>query len=138
MCRPLYGQQRGTTSRVCENLMLSLKWWRDILQLDLAELRPWYDECPKQAVDLFCDARGSPPHLGAVLLIDGTTQYTEMAVPPERLKIFQPREEGQILGLELLSIALGMLVFRFVRYDISLPCPFQVYVRSDLSLQEDA
>ena len=38
---------------------------------------------------------------------DGKVAYTDMSVPSEVIGAFNPRQDGQIMGLELLSIALG-------------------------------
>ena len=38
---------------------------------------------------------------------DGIASYTDMPVPKEVLAGFRDRKDGQIMGLEILSIALG-------------------------------
>ena len=57
---------------------------------------------------LFYDARGHPAHLGAVLIIDGRCCFTEYAPPGQLMSQFRRRRDNQIMGLELLSISLGL------------------------------
>ena len=78
---------------------------------------------------MFSDARSTPPRVAAVcstitrpilsqqlricariaqvLFIDGGTFYCDMPVPEHLLACFGERSDGQIMGLEILSIALG-------------------------------
>ena len=60
---------------------------------------------------LFGDARGFPPHLGAVLYCDGGVWWTHMPAPPAVLAHFRARKDNQIMGLELLAISLGLCTF---------------------------
>ena len=61
---------------------------------------------------MLCDARSSPPRLAAVVYThDGQSFYTDMASPSELLALFQDRKDGQICGLELCAIALGLCTF---------------------------
>ena len=62
-------------------------------------------------IELFCDARGFPARLAAVIFIDGNIVYTDWAPPPHLLRIFESRKDSQIMGLELLAIALGLSTF---------------------------
>jgi hypothetical protein len=64
-----------------------------------------------ETVELFCDARGEPPRLAAVLFADNRIEYTDVATPPELLSLFKQREDSQIMGQELLAIALGLSTF---------------------------
>ncbi len=57
------------------------------------------------------DARGQPPHLGAVLSIGKTSWFTHMATDPAVLSMFRRRRDNQIMGLVLLSISLGLCSF---------------------------
>ena len=109
--------------------MLALRWWREVFELELCEQRPWAKDHRKQ-VHLFCDARSTPPRLAAVLFIEVMTcfaqfrvcmcvvavcllcqgqpaMYTDMAPPAMVMQNFAAREDGQIMGLEILSICLG-------------------------------
>ena len=91
-------------------LRRALAWWLRVLEAGLCELRPWCvsEEPPAQ---LFCDARGYPPHLGAVLLMDGGRWFAHCAAPEELLHRFRRRSDNQIMGLELASISLGLWSF---------------------------
>ena len=62
-------------------------------------------------VELFCDARGQPAHLAAVLYIDGNIVFADWAPPQSLMTLFQSRKDNQIMGLELLAIALGLSTF---------------------------
>ena len=65
----------------------------------------------QRPIQLFCDAAGNPPHLGAVLFCDGNCLWTHCAAPPAVVKHFYSRKDNQIMGLELLAIALGLSTF---------------------------
>ena len=60
---------------------------------------------------LFVDARGAPPRLGAVLFIDGVVLWADFAPPAELVQLFCVRSDAQIMGLEILAIALGLCTF---------------------------
>ena len=62
-------------------------------------------------VQLFCDARGVPPRVAAVLLADGKCWYIDLAPSESALTNFRHRNDKQIMSLELLSIALGLSSF---------------------------
>ena len=50
-------------------------------------------------------------HLVAVLMVDSECSWTHMAVPENILAFFKARKDNQIMGLELLSISLGLSSF---------------------------
>ena len=87
-------------------LELALWWWKEVLEYKIRRARPW-GICKKKQIHMFCDARGSPPHIAAVLLADGVVYHTSMRVTDSTLGIFMERQDNQIMGLETLSIALG-------------------------------
>ena len=60
---------------------------------------------------LFCDARGHPPHIAAVLVQNGKCTFTHMTPSAAVLEMFRCRMDSQIMGLELLSISLGLESF---------------------------
>jgi hypothetical protein len=84
-------------------------WWRDVLVLDICELRLWRAPLDT-AVHLFVDARGHPPHLGAVVFHDKRVWWTHLKPSVSTLKCFYGRK-NQIMGLELLAISLGLCSF---------------------------
>ena len=111
MLIPLYCQARHTHTSVSKQLRLALCWWREALALNLQQTHLWA-EAQQPWVHLFCDARGHPPHIAAVLAIDGKTFFCEMPAPPKVLEGFIRRADNQIMGLEMLSIALGLSSFQ--------------------------
>ncbi len=60
---------------------------------------------------MFCDARGSPPHVAAVLFIAGRVLFTHMTPAASLLAHFKRRRDNQIMGLELLGVSLGLSTF---------------------------
>ena len=60
---------------------------------------------------LFADARGHPPRLAAVLLTSQGITYTDVEPSCELLHSFKQRNDKQIMGLEVLSVALGLCSF---------------------------
>ena len=87
--------------------MLALQWWREVMAMDLCQARSWVDKTRPRAT-LFADAAGQPPCVAAVLVTASGIQFTSMRVPQSLLAAFERRQDNQIQGLELLSIALGM------------------------------
>eukprot|EP00973_Karenia_brevis_P079188 10987376-Karenia_brevis.AAC.1 len=88
----------------------SLRFWRQILVSGISEVRHWQVR-EGGVAHLFCDAAGAPPYMGAVLVDEGTIWYTHMAPPEDLVQCFAIRRDKQIMGLELLSIALGLSTF---------------------------
>ena len=110
MLRPIYDQKTRRDGKASVELQRSLQWWREVLQRGLRERRAWkHDEKPP--VNLFCDASGYPAYLGAVLFIDSECYYTDFAPTAELTAMFRCRKDNQIMGLELLSISLGLCTF---------------------------
>ena len=97
--------------RIGPRLRRTLVWWLDVLRLGIAQKRYW-DVAQRPPVHLFCDAAGSPARLAAVLWLDGRVLYSDCPPPPSILAAFSARADRQIMGLELLSIALGMSTFQ--------------------------
>ena len=111
MLRPLFDQKSRRDGRIDDNLRRALHWWLHVLRIGLAEVRVWGmpEQCP---VNLFCDARGQPPHLAAILFCDGQRTFTHMKPPAAVLEQFKRRKDNQIMGLELLAISLGLSTFQ--------------------------
>lgn len=113
MLRPLYAQQyaplRG--GRVGPFLLFALRWWREVLQFGVHEKVPLSLElCP--VVELFCDARGSPPRVAAVLSDADGKWFCEYAPCEEDLVgWFVERSDHQIMGLEILAVLVGLCTF---------------------------
>jgi len=110
MLRPIFDQKSKRDGRMSSELERSLCWWKEVLQRGLCERRQW-KQVYLPPVHLFCDARGFPAYLGAVVMVDDKCYYTHMAPTPELMSMFRRRKDNQIMGLELLSISLGLHTF---------------------------
>ena len=82
-----------------------------VLSLDICETRRWdkEDGAKRPAAVLLTDARSTPPRVAAVLLLDGRRYYSDWEPDAEVLALMQQRNDSQIMGLEILSIAFGTL-----------------------------
>ena len=110
MRRPIFDQKTRRDGEMSAELNRAWMWWAEIFGKEFAELRTW-GAAHNLPVHLFCDASGYPPHLGAVLYSDGQIWFTHMAVTDSDLSRFKRRADNQIMGLELLSISLGLSTF---------------------------
>ena len=88
-------------------LEAALRWWLQVLKSGLAEFKEWKANL-QRPLHLLCDASGSPPHLGAVLVHDEECFYTDLVPSPQLMAAFKQRRDNQIMGLELLAISLGL------------------------------
>jgi hypothetical protein len=110
MLRPLFAQKGTRDGRVHGNLEVALAWWEDALANHDAE-EHWFEDDSGISAELFCDASGAPGHLCAVLFINGVAFYSHAEVPEEWRRMFIPRNDSQIMALELLAIYFGLHVF---------------------------
>ena len=110
MLRPLFDQRSRRDGSLSPELRRALGWWLKVLRLGLAELRRWED-APQAPMHGFCDASGSPPHLGAVLFDGSEWWWTHMEPPAHILASFRRRADNQIMALELLAISLALGTF---------------------------
>ena len=108
--RPLFDQKSKKNGALSPELIQALEWWHAVLKKRICELRQWV-RTTSPPVHLFVDARGYPPHLGAVLFCDGAVSWTHMRAPAEAVERFRSRKDNQIMGLELLAISLGLCTF---------------------------
>ena len=109
LLRPMFAKRKGP--KIGTLLNSSLRWWLEVLTLQIQQRRSWVLPATRP-VQLFCDARGSPPRLAAVIIThDGSSYYTDMAPPQALLKFFIDRRDKQICALELCAIALGLSTF---------------------------
>ena len=111
MLQPIFQQQYAPLSggRIGPLLDLALRWWLVVLQSDLCEeVRVNEQPC---TVDMFCDARGTPARIAAVVFSQGQIVYSDWEPPSELLNTFQNRNDEQIMGKELLAIVLGLCTF---------------------------
>ena len=109
MLYPLFRQQKAKQSTIDSELRLALNWWLEALSLQLSASRPWEPNLSRP-VHLLCDARAYPPRIAAVLMVDRRTCFSDMEPPTEIMNLFRMRRDGQIMGLEILSIAFGKSV----------------------------
>ena len=58
---------RSKTSDLNKELELALKWFAEVLQDEICEVVPW-QRARKKPVHMFCDARGDPPRIAAVVV----------------------------------------------------------------------
>ena len=111
---PSCRQQRSRCSRVGDELRLALLWWLEVLGQFFCEARPW-KMIATPHVHMLCDARSTPPRVAAVLLIDRKVFWSDWEPEREVMELFKSRRDGQIMSLELLSIAFGPHVLPFER-----------------------
>ena len=129
MLRPLFMQKfAARPHKLSAELRHSLHWWRQVLRAGVAEKHPWEQPC-EQIVHLFCDAAGdtvapfvvvclralllagSPARIAAIAWVDGRVFYTDCEPPSSIVDRWADRADKQIMGLELLSIALALSTF---------------------------
>lgn len=110
MLRPIFDQKSRRDGAVSSELRHSLRWWKTVLMMELAELHQW-ETTDDAIVHLFCDASSTPPHLGAVLFVDGQCLWTHRPLESHVMSFFQSRKDNQIMGLELLGVSLGLSTF---------------------------
>ena len=108
MLSPLYWHATSRRSAVTPQLNLCLRWWQQVLSFNLAQHTPWLCHITSEWVQVFADASSTPAHLGAVVILGQSIFYTGWAVPDSLLEVFQSRRDNQIMGLELLAIALAL------------------------------
>lgn len=106
----------------------TLRWWLQILRAGVAEKHVW-KQPSESVVHLFCDAAGmlscvcllsialfvgaagSPARIAAIAWVDGQVLYTDCEPPWAIVGRWAERADQQIMGLELLSIALALSTF---------------------------
>ena len=110
MLRPLFDQKSRRDGHMSPELRRALEWWLRMLRCGLSEKKPWSEDI-STPLHLFCDASGSPAHLGAVLFTETSCLYTEMVPDRAMLERFRRRRDNKIMGLELLAISLGLCTF---------------------------
>ena len=110
MLRPLFARQYSNQETIDPVLRRALLWWLTVLRSGIVEHRYWVAP-PSKPVHVFCDARGDPAHLGAVAFVDGVCYWTHVAPCSSVTARFKPRNDQQIMGLELLSISLALCTF---------------------------
>ena len=110
MLRPVFDQQTKSSGEIDSELRRALLWWIGVLSREIVETRLW-QQPQSDHLHLFCDARGQPPHLGAVLVSNTSCLWTHHRPHNDTIDLFRSRKDHQIMGLELLSISLGIHTF---------------------------
>ena len=119
LLRPLFAQAHGRHPSISTELRFALEWWRHVLDEDLHETRRWAPDPLRHAV-LLVDARSTPPRVAAVLILpDGSIRFCDLEPDPAVLSQFRRREDGAILALEILAIALGISTFAPLLHGLS-------------------
>ena len=112
MLRPLYQQQyaplRG--NRIGNTLRAAMSWWKAALERGWCQARAARG-VHEERVEVFCDARSTPPRLAAVLVSQSGCWFTDMEPSPRLLSGLTVRRDAQIMGLELLAVVLGLSSF---------------------------
>ena len=107
MIRPIYAQHCSGTGTVSARLLSALKWWLEVLEHGVTEVRPWRLS-RSNICRLYVDAASTPACCAAVLCIDGKKLYTSWEPSVEQMRQFKKRRDKQIMTLEILAI-LGAL-----------------------------
>jgi len=110
MLRPIYQQKFSRRGTMCPRLVTALKWWANVLELDIAEKRAWKQQTRAPA-HLYVDARSTPPRCAAVLFLDGKVLYTDGPPGAVHMSQIKKRGDGDIMSLELMAIAVGLATF---------------------------
>ena len=63
----MFASRRAKSSEVGKELELALRWFLEVTMEDLHEVSPW-SRVRRQPIHLWCDARGTPPRVAAVLV----------------------------------------------------------------------
>ena len=93
-----------------KELRLAHDWWLQVFKCNLVQHHEWFRE-KQPACHLYCDARGEPPRVAAVLFDGNSIKACDTEPPASLLDTWARRADNQIMGLELLSIALGLSSF---------------------------
>ena len=114
-----------------KELRLALVWWKKVLVQNLVQCIGWRVIEARPAVHLYSDARGAPAHRSRAFRVclnifflalvrrcfwhscccrDGDRLACDLAPPADLISSWRERQDGQIMGLEILSIALGAFV----------------------------
>ena len=110
LLRPIFDQICKRNGSIDKHLRRALLWWEHVLTFEIAEERAWKSN-EGHIFHVFCDARGNPPHVAAVVLARNQCWYTHMPIAEPLLGFFSVRRDNQIMGLELLGIALALSTF---------------------------
>ena len=110
--RPLFAQQYKPLrhGRASPLLKLALRWWEAALQMPLQKTIPLQHE-EESVINVFCDARGTPARVGAVIVNGPSIKYTDWPPPQAVLDALVKRQDEQIMAQELIAIVVGLFIF---------------------------
>lgn len=89
---------------------MAVEWWHEVLSEEMAQTVRW--GAAESTAQLFCDARGQPARLAAVLFCDDTIYYTSWEPSQQLADTLNSRNDANIMAWELLSVALGVCSFQ--------------------------
>ena len=98
MTKPIYAQKRSQSGKLSLSLRAALMWWRQILSLEICELKSWTEE-GSGLKHLLVDAASTPPCCAAVLFTDSELLYTVWKPSSELLARLKVRRDNQIMSL---------------------------------------
>ena len=108
---PLFRQKYAVKPwRLSDELRCALFWWQRILEQGIAEKYKWKPPCD-DIVHIFCDAAGDPARIAAIAWDKGRAFYVDCEPPVAITQRWSDRKDQQIMGLELLSVALALSTF---------------------------
>ena len=91
-----------------KELQMAITWWKESLKIELPHERDLANKMVK--VNMFCDAASNPPKIAAILFTNGKPIFTKLDVDKAMLRKFEPRKDNSIMGLEILSVLLGVSI----------------------------
>jgi hypothetical protein len=116
MLRPFFAQQNAPLpfGRCSKVLLFAINWWIHVLKAS-TQKQVSLTSADLPIVEMFCDARGSPPRVAAVLFMNGQpVRFTDMEPHSGLMQAFARRDDNQIMGLELLAILIGLYTFGYL------------------------
>ena len=99
MIKAVYAQATSKTGIVSSRLRESLRWWLNVLNLNICEEVQLEATRERGICRLFVDAASTPAHCAAVLFMDGQTLYTNAAPRPHTISQLAARRDKQITSL---------------------------------------
>ena len=115
MVRPIYERQHVKDGRAREigqgsALHTALSWWKHVLEQDVVQ--SWQiNGARRRSATVLCDAASTPPILAAAVAVQGKWYFTVYELSALELQRFEGREDRQITGLEIWSVALACATF---------------------------
>lgn len=111
MVRRFYSQQYAPlpAGRMGAMLQLAIKWWLHVLKDQMCQAL--VRRTQPEVVELFGGAPRKPARVASVLFDGGEVLYSDWEPTEQMLSFFYLRKDNQIMGLEVLAVALGLSTF---------------------------